>query len=250
MLDSQKEVIIINLAKLIINELSISVKRKGLGGIAMDIFEQITKADHAAVRQAISENPQVVYVVNQAGIRPLMVAVYYGNQELAAYLRQNMASINLWEAAALGELATVQQLITQEPGMLNAYSEDGYPALGLAAFFGQPEVVEWLLEQGANPNLPAKNAMEVCPIHSAAANRDHEISLRIVRLLVAHGARVNIVQPGGWTPLHQAADHGNVGLVEFLLSAGANRSLKSADGRTPADMAAEKGFEKLAELLR
>lgn len=216
----------------------------------MDIFEQIKKADQAAVMQIVRADPDVVYAVDQAGIHPVMMAVYYGNQQLAAFLRQNMASINLWEAAALGELAVVKQLIAQEPGLLNALSADGYPALGLAAFFGQPEVAEWLLEQGANPNLPAENAMEVCPIHSAAANRDHALSLRIVRLLVAHGARVNIAQPGGWTPLHQAADHGNVGLVEFLLSAGADRSVKSADGRTPAEMAAGKGFEKLAEILR
>lgn len=215
----------------------------------MDIFEAITKDDLNASQALLSENPDLVYAVNPNGIRPVMLAVYYGRKEIVKSLRGKMDSVNLWEAAALGELDILQKALIEEAEGIDAIAPDGFTALGLATFFGQLHVQEWLLEQGADPNLPAQNPMAVCPVHSAAAIRDAAAALTSVRLLVAYGAQVNVAQHGGWTPLHQAADHGNQELVEFLLEVGADRSAKSSDGRTPADMAADRGYDQLADLL-
>jgi len=216
----------------------------------MEIFELIKSSDADAVMQMVNQDPSLVELRDPSGLRPIMVALYYGKRALAAELRSRMETLDLWEAAAIGELETARGAFGQDQSLLDAFSPDGFTPLGLAAFFGSLPVLEWLLEQGADPNLAAQNQMSVCPIHSAAANRDPEKALTSVRLLVAYGAQVNVAQRGGWTPLHQAADHGFQHLVEFLLEAGADRTLKSSDGRTPGEMALEKGFEVTAALLK
>ena len=216
----------------------------------MEIFEAIKQGNQDAVEQLLAGNPTLADTVNSDGVRPLMLAMYFGYKELAAFLRQKSGPLNLWEAAALGDLDALKSLAQSESFSLDAIAPDGFTPLGLAAFFGRLSVLEWLLVQGADPNIPAQNPMAVCPIHSTSANRDPAAALTSVRLLVAYGAQLNVAQRGGWTPLHQAADHGHQEMVEFLLEVGADPSLKSADGRTPREMAAEKGFDQTAALLR
>lgn len=47
----------------------------------------------------------------------------------------------------------------------------------------------------------------------------------IVKVLVEHGATVNIQSQNGFTPLYMAAQENHDSVVRFLLSHGANQSL-------------------------
>jgi uncharacterized protein len=213
----------------------------------MNIFEAVQNGDRDALDSLLRGDPEAVNETDSAGLRPVEIAMYYGQREIAAQLRAAMDSVNIWEAAALGELETVQVLAQADPKAVNAVAPDGFTPLGLAAFFGWAEVLGWLVDQGANPNVHSENQMSVYPINSAAANRNEETALKLVRVLVEHGADVNVAQHGGWTPLHQAAAHDLRRLTRFLLDHGADRSVKSEDGRTAEDMARAGGFEALAE---
>src|SRR5581483_8737948 len=95
------------------------------------------------------------------------------------------------------------------------------------------------------PRSVARNAMQVTPLHSAAAAHSAEI----VRLLVENGAPANSRQQGGWTALHEAAQIGDREMVKTLIEYGADRSVRSDDGRTPAQMAQAKGHEEIARML-
>ncbi len=212
----------------------------------MELIGAIKSGSTEETARLLANNPGIVYQEDNAGLHPVMLAMYYGQREIAAHLRAAMDSVNIWEAAALGELDTVRHLMAEDPNAKDAVAPDGFTPLGLAAFFGLAEMLTWLLEQGADPNKPSENQMAVYPINSAAANRNQETALKLVQVLVAHQADVNAAQHGGWTPLHQAAAHGINDLVEFLLEHGADRSLKSEDGRTAADMALAGGYEELA----
>jgi len=46
-----------------------------------------------------------------------------------------------------------------------------------------------------------------------------------VKLLVKHGASINIQSQNGFTPLYMAAQENHDNVVKFLLSKGANQSL-------------------------
>jgi hypothetical protein len=50
---------------------------------------------------------------------------------------------------------------------------------------------------------------------------------------VTQGANVNAVDNAGWTPLHEACNHGNAEIVDLLLAAGANVNARGLDNDTP-----------------
>jgi len=68
-------------------------------------------------------------------------------------------------------------------------------------------------------------------------------------LLLDRGASPNIPDGAGNTPLHIAAERGNLELCEYFLFLGARPSLKNGEGRTPLDMAAAQGHERIVRLL-
>ena len=61
---------------------------------------------------------------------------------------------------------------------------------------------------------------------------------------------MNATQHGGYTPLHEAAQHGDVEMVELFLSAGADPTVAVAEGGTPADLAEAAGHPDVATRLR
>ena len=72
----------------------------------------------------------------------------------------------------------------------------------------------------------------------------------ISKMLIEAGAEVNVVQSGRISPLHLAAQHGNIELIIILLEQGADVSVRTEFNLSAADLAAEKGFHEIAEILR
>jgi len=58
-----------------------------------------------------------------------------------------------------------------------------------------------------------------------------------------------VIQQAGATPLHSAAQNGNLELIILLLENGAELFIRMEGGKLPADLAREKGFEEIAEIL-
>ena len=57
----------------------------------------------------------------------------------------------------------------------------------------------------------------------------------MVRALLSAGAKVNLLDKGGASPLHVACHFRHMGVVRALLSAGAREDLRDIDGKTPLD---------------
>jgi ankyrin repeat protein len=181
-------------------------------------------------------------------VSPLLQALYEGRTADADELLAESPQLDLFEAAAVGRAERVQELLESDPALIEAWSPDGFQALHLAAFFGQADAAEALLQHGADPATVSRHQfVKVTPLHSAVASEGAE-NLSTVEALLRHGAPVNAAAEGGGTPLHSAAFNGNAAIVEALVAHGADWDAAKDDGKTPRDLARECGHDDLLEI--
>jgi len=210
--------------------------------MSKELFQAIHDDNRMKVEQIIAGDPAAARSRSEAGVSALMQARYEGRREIVEVLRVAAGELDVFEAATLGDLPRLRALLASDPPLTKAFSNDGFTALHLAAFFGQAGAAEELLRGGADPNAVAKNNMKVAVINSAAASGRADL----VKLVLGAGADPNARQQMGYTALHAAAAHDNVEMALALLEAGADLSLKSDDGQT----AAGKAGPAVAALLR
>lgn len=213
------------------------------------IFEAIKNGDLDQVQTLIAASPELATARDEAGLSAVLTAVYYQQTEIVELLLAQGIALDIWEATATGRYERVAELIVQDPDQINAYAVDGFTPLGLAAYFGHPDLLYLLLQSGARPNQAAKNDTAVRPIHSAIAHKRPEVTLFMVEQLIEFGADVNATQQGGWTPLHQAAASGQLALIQLLLEKGAKINNLNDDGRSALDMAQEREQEDVIPIL-
>ena len=209
-----------------------------------EFIEAIKAGDAARVTALLNENPAVVRNAEN-NITPLLLALYHGKRDIAQLLVDRGAPVSFAEACALGDEARVRELLGADPTLIRSKSADGFPGAGMAIFFGHGELARWLIEQGADVNAAAENAMRVAPVHAAAAARDHET----MRALLERGADPNAKQQMDYVALHGAASRGDIEMGKLLLEHGADRAARGSDGKTPADVAREHGHPAFAEWI-
>ncbi|KAJ5466680.1 hypothetical protein N7539_009409 [Penicillium diatomitis] len=117
-------------------------------------------------------------------------------------------------------------------------------AVLLAAFKGNSDVVDIILEYGDSRGLPFPNK-QGSPLH-VAARQGH---LDIVRSILERGGPLEILDASGMTPLSRAASAGRNEVVQFLIEQGAATNYPEKVTRTPLFRAAYGGHTETVELL-
>jgi ankyrin repeat protein len=215
-----------------------------------EFIQAIENGDEHKALSLLEHKPLLAEAANSDGVTAVLLACYMGRLSLSQEIARRKRRLSFYEAIVLGNLDQARAWVDSDPMLVNQLSPDGFPPLGLAAFFGQQAVLQFLLELGADPNLSATNDMRVAPLHSAVAFGDPQKACAMARLLVENGAQVNAVQQGGWTPLHEAADKNQLETADLLLSNGADPDAANDDGLTPLALARRKSFDQMAALLQ
>jgi ankyrin repeat protein len=210
------------------------------------LLNAIRTGDVESVSTIVQSDPALLSQPVDTGISPVLVAMYNGQPRVARVLVDMGAPLDIFEASAVGELSRVQEIIDRQPAVASAYAPDGFTPLGLAAFFGHVEVAHALLHAGADVNAASHNALKVAPLHSAVASRQTDLS----RLLVEHGADVNAKQQEDFTPLMEAAQNGDLEIVNLLLASGADPQVVKSGGQTALDIAQAAGHQQIVDALR
>jgi ankyrin repeat protein len=219
----------------------------------------------------------------------VLVGTVIVGASVLAWLRATLSSpVN---AVQKGDLELLRKHLRAHPADINyrydsTFVNGGQSLLHYACERGDPAIVEFLLQSGADPNL--KDNHGKTPIYSLLSNNANEQRLQCLDLLLNAGADLHsqddqsedplfraaqmhspeyvsqLIAAGapltqkeakaGWTPLHYAcADdekkHGVLSVIRMLLEAGADPTVKDVYGRTPLDLALTNGNREVVRLF-
>ena len=143
-------------------------------------------------------------------------------------------------AAKNGDLGEIMKYLAEEMDV-NVEDENGQTPLYVASLFGHTEIVEALLNRGADQRACPNRT----PLHVAN-------NAPVATLLIKAGGNVNVSDLAGDTPLHVAVRKANPELVSALLEQSAEVNAKSKEGLTPLHYALEDyrpNFEIIHKLI-
>ena len=209
------------------------------------LFDAIKAGKADEVNRLVRENPALLKSRDASGASPLLIAIYYQKADIAKALADAAGTLDIFEAAALGRVDRIKQLLREDPSLASAYAPDGFPPVGLAAFFGHLDAVKALIAAGADIHAAAKNGLKVQAIHAAVASKN----LDIVRTVLEAGADPNAAQQQGFRPMHESGSSGSRELAELLMKYGGDPTLKNDEGKSTIAFAREKGHAEFANWL-
>lgn len=141
--------------------------------------------------------------------------------------------------AAFGDNIPGMTLLVDKKLKLDAVDKDGLNITHLAALGARQQVLQWLVERGAD--LQARDRWGRRPLDIAIDSHRYAFAAEadqraLIKLL---GGDSSDYSRGRFRdhPLHLAIQAGNIGEVNRLLSAGANANVKDEAGHTPLNRA-------------
>ena len=187
-------------------------------------------------------------------VRELLQATDDGNlKEVRGILSSGMVDVDciggpddqtpLHVASFYGQKDVVQ-LLLDEGAEIDKADIDGRTPLHLATYDGYKDVIILLLHRGADPKKASKDGES--PLHDAAScgHRD------VVEVLLDGGDDPNKADMDDWTPLHYASYNGHKDVVKLLLLRGADKNNVTVRGNTALSIAFDNGHTDVVNILQ
>jgi ankyrin repeat protein len=185
---------------------------------SVEEVRQFVLAGHgnlAQVQEMLAENPALLNVAYEWGPddmeSAIQAAAHMGNAPIMEYLLERGAPLEICTAAALGQRETVEEMLDEEPDLIEAHGAHGIPLLSHAALSGDVALVKELHERGAIEGASA-----------ALGNAVVRDDVALAKWLLEHSsADIEWRNYEGKTMLTIANEHDNRKLAELLCEYGA-----------------------------
>jgi uncharacterized protein len=214
------------------------------------------------VRQMVTADRALLTARNMFGVGAVHAAHYGGQHAVLDALGDLGLTVDGFLAAELGRSRQLREVLAADPGLAGRFDQRGSTALHGAAYWGQREAAELLLDAGADPNVISRDGfLQIAPLGTAIATTpgipqpsdSEDAVLDLVRLLLERGADVHGRRGDGMTALHAACWRGLAQVAQELLDAGADPAITATSGphqgQAPADTALAQGHILLAARL-
>ena len=209
-------------------------------------FDAIRNNDLAQVRALLAADPALLATRNESNASPLLFSIYMNRTEIRDFLLSSGVTMDLYEAACAGDVPRVKDFVESSPAEAGSFSPDGFPVFALACFFGQLEIARYLAAKGANIHAPASNGTGYNALTAAVTAGRTET----VQWLLEQGLDPNYHYGPGYTPLLSAAANGHVEILKLLLAHGADPTATTTSGESALALAIERNHPQAADLLR
>lgn len=194
---------------------------------------------------------------------PLRVAFENGHRQVCEVLLSRGADVNTKDIGGYtvlhiasmsgrrwwGRHLALIELVTSRGIDIGATDNMDRSPLHYACFYGNLEVISWLLDHGADVNAEDQDGHT--PLWKACQTfgRWWQDQTSAIEMLLHRNARINHANNKGRTVLHLACEEGHLDLAEALLARGADIHLASVDKDTPLHLACEHGRAAVVEFL-
>ncbi len=190
-----------------------------------------------------------VNIKNLEGDTPLHISVYHDHLDIVKLLLTKGANPNLannngvtpLHNAAFNSNLEIVKLLVDYGANINAENKDGIVALRDAVKNGHTKIVRFLLEKGANVNI------QIIEDATPFNGQIHFVDNKNIKLLNKY--KDAVTKRKGWFILHYAVYTGNLEIVKLLLDHGANINVIDIYGVTPIYVAACKNYIEIIKLL-
>jgi ankyrin repeat protein len=157
--------------------------------------------------------------------------------------------MDIFHAIEIGDLARVKALIEQGV-KIDAVDNFGYSPLHMASAEHQDAILRYLMDKGADLNLPDRNSGATLLHYVANFNQ-----LAAADAALAKGARLAVEDQYGNQPLWTAVfnDRGRnerIEMVKLFMAHGADPDHKNRWGRSPRGFAKSAKYDNLKAALR
>lgn len=173
--------------------------------------------------------------------------------EVYRHLVARGATVDVWMAAATGDLPRVRELLDADPSLVNRTNDYNSYYVGCgsplknAAGAGHLDIVTFLLERGADPNLPEEHiAPRGHALYSAVYNGHYDIA----KLFLERGADPDAPVESSADAVWIAIARSDLRMIELLASHGASWSIPN-DPKPPLtyDAIVATGLRRSMEVL-
>ncbi len=163
----------------------------------------------------------------------------------------------LGQAVYTGNIVKVQTLINKGASIEKCLTDETYiyDILYTALVFNKVELVNYILRNKLYSSVNKTYTEESeTPLTLACGLHDTSNALEIADTLIALGADANGTGESGGEntkyPLLIAVNQRNAGLTKLLIKHGAKKDIKNQAGETPLAIAQKKGFEDITGILK